>query len=77
MNTPSEPQRFTYAAPVAVGASATGVGTLVVFAAEWAGVPLTPEVAAAIGGLIVTAGALLTTRGIKGIFKAMWSGESA
>jgi hypothetical protein len=77
MDTPSEPQRFTYTTPVAVGASSTGVGVLIVFAAEWAGVPLTTEVAAAMAGLLVTGGALLTSRGIKGIFKALWRGESA
>jgi hypothetical protein len=76
MNTP-EPQRFTYTAPVAVGASSTGVGVVLVFVADWAGVPLTAEVAAAIAGLLVTGGALLTTRGIKGIFSALWRGDSA
>jgi hypothetical protein len=77
MITPSDPPRFTYTSPVTVGASSTGIGVLVVFAADWAGVPLTPEVGAALAGLLVTGGALLTTRGIRGILSALWRGENA
>lgn len=77
MTTPIETQRFTYTKPITVGASSTGVGALVVFAGAQLGINFTPEIGAVIGGLLVTAGALLTTKGIKGIFSALWKGESA
>ena len=61
-------------ASVALGSGA-GLGPLAVWLISMTGHPATPEVGAAIGGLVAAAFLLIGRRGIKGVLIGLWQGE--